>query len=151
MTRNIKKTNIILGLLVIAFFAVSITFILDLNTITVISTRPTIQIIEEGHGDTPITHGEEVSLLGCTECHFEPIFGECVDCHIPDVWLGDDDSTYFAHHDLAYTGFMDCWSSSCHDPDPNDVRYIKVDLIIDDDWMLYCEDCHNFTHQWPKP
>lgn len=152
MTRNIKKTNLILGLLVIAFFAVSLSFVLDIHTTTVISTRPSIEIIEESHGNTLITHGEEDLSLGCAECHFQPIYGECVDCHIPDYWLGDDDSTYFAHHDLSYSGFMDCWSSSCHNPDPNDVRYVKVDLVEGDDWMEFCEDCHEvMTHHWPKP
>ena len=39
---------------------------------------------------------------------------------------------------------MDCWYSECHDPDPNDIRIVKTDLVVGDDWDTYCYDkCHN--------
>ena len=150
MIRNIKKSNLILGLLVITFFTISISFVSDIQTPSLtIPTRPTIIEIEE-HLDTPITHGGWP--LGCADCHYQPIDAECTDCHTPDYWLGDDDSTYMAHHDLAYPGFIDCYSSSCHDPDPNDVRYVNTTLVEDDDWMGFCKNCHDeMTHNWPKP
>lgn len=150
MVRNIKKSNLILGLLVIVFFAVSLSFVLDVQMPSLtIPTQPTIIEIEE-HLDIPITHG--AWPLGCADCHKQPIVGECTDCHIPDYWLGDDDSIYFAHHDLAWTGFTNCWSSDCHDPEPNDIRYVNTDLIEGDDWMGFCDNCHTFlTHKWPKP
>ena len=149
MIRNIKKSNLILELLVIAFFAVSITLVLDIQTLT-IPTQPTIIEIE-GHLDTPISHGGDEWPLGCAECHYQPIDDECTDCHIPDYWIGDDDSTYFAHHDLAYSGFMDCWSSSCHNPNANDVRYVNTTLVKDGDWHEFCDNCHaDSTHDWPK-
>ncbi len=150
MIMYIKKSNLILGFLVIAFFAVSLFLVLDIQTPS--HTKPTpITIIEiEGHRDTPIHHGGWP--LGCADCHYQPIDGECTDCHIPDYWLGDDNSIYFAHHDLAYSGFMDCWSSSCHDPDPNDVRYVDTDLVEGNNWHEFCDNCHaDRTHGWPKP
>ena len=150
--RKVKKTNLILGLLVIAFFAISLSFISDIQIPpTSKSKQLIIEKIEVGHNSNiKITHG--AWPLGCADCHTQPIVGECIDCHVPDYWVGDDDSTYFAHHDLGYSGFMDCWSSSCHDPDPNDVRYVDTDLIEDDDWMAFCDNCHDImTHYWPKP
>jgi len=51
-----------------------------------------------------------------------------------------------AHHDLSYTGFMDCWSSDCHNPDPNDVRFVTTDLVDGDNataWHNYCNECHS--------
>ena len=146
MTRNIKKTNLILGLLVIAFFTVSLFLALDIQAPSrTIPERPTIVEIEE-HLGVAITHGGAEWPLACGECHTQPVYGECRDCHAPDYWIGDDDATYFAHHDPSYTGFMDCWSSDCHDPDPNDVRYVKTDLVEGDDWEawhLFCDKCHD--------
>ncbi len=151
MIRKIKKTNLILSLLVIAFFIVTLSIILELQIPTgIIPDQPNIIKIEE-HMDTPISHGGDQWPLGCAECHFEPVYGECVDCHIPDFWVGADDSVYFAHHDLSYTGFMDCWSSECHDPDPEDVRFVKGDLVEGDDWHAFCDNCHDvFLHRQPE-
>lgn len=150
MIKKIKKTNFILSLLVIAFVIVSISLILDIQTALDNTSKPTIIKIEE-HIDVQISHGGDQWPLGCAECHFEPVYGECVDCHVPDFWVGDDDSVYFAHHDLSYTGFMDCWSSECHDPDPDDVRYVKGDLVEDDDWHAFCDNCHSdFLHRLPE-
>jgi len=140
MIRTIKKSNLILALLVIAFFAVSLSLLFDVQTI-IIPEEPTIIEIKE-HFENPISHGGDEWPLECAECHTQPIDGECIDCHIPDYWLGEDNATYFAHHDLAYSGFMDCWSSSCHDPEPNDVRYVKTDLVEDGDWHKFCDECH---------
>ena len=151
MVQKIKKTNLILGLLVIAFFIVSLSITFEIQTPSIFkSEQPTIIVIEE-HRDTPISHGGDQWPLGCAECHFEPVYGECIDCHVPDFWVGDDDSVYFAHHDQGYTGFVDCWSSSpCHDQDPEDVRYVKGDLVEGDDWHAYCKECHNdFLHRQP--
>lgn len=149
MIRKIKKTNIILSLLVIAFIIVSLSLILEMQSTLEDTSKPTIIEIEE-HIDTQISHGGEQWELGCAECHFEPVYGECVDCHVPDFWVGDDNSVYFAHHDLSYTGFMDCWSSQCHDPDPEDVRYVNGDLVEGDDWHGFCDNCHtNFLHRDP--
>ena len=156
MIRKIKKTNFILSLLVIAFFIVSLSLILEMQIPSeIIPDQPTIIEIEE-HIDVQISHGGDQWPLGCAECHFEPVYGECVDCHVPDYWVGDDDSVYFAHHDLAYTGFKDCWSSKpCHAPDPEDVRYVEGDLVVDDDWHSYCggdTGCHQeFLHRQPEP
>lgn len=139
MKRKIRKSSLILRLLVIAFFAVSLSYALDITPYN-ISPRPPIEI--EEHIDVPITHGGDQWPYSCTKCHYEPVYGECSDCHIPDYWIGEDDNTYMAHHDLSYTGFMDCWSSECHDPDPNDVRFVKTDLVEGDDWHLFCDRCH---------
>ena len=149
MIQKIKKTNFILSLLVIAFIIVSFSLIMEMQATLEETSKPTIIEIDE-HIDTQISHGGDQWPLGCAECHFEPIYGECVDCHVPDFWVGDDDSVYFAHHDLSYTGFMDCWSTDCHNPDPNDVRYVTGDLIIDGDWHGFCDDCHkDFLHRQP--
>ena len=142
MIRKIKKTNLTLGLLIIAFFIVTLSLALEIQTSSTIIPEPPTIIDIEGHSDTVITHGGDQWPLGCEKCHFEPIYGECTECHIPDYWVGEDDATYHAHHDLSYTGFMDCWSSECHDPDPNDVRYVKTDLIKDNDWHEFCDNCH---------
>ena len=150
MIKNIKKTNLVLSLLFIAFFIVTLSLSQEIqNTSFNKPEKPTIIDIED-HGGTSISHGAEQWALACNECHFESVFGECTDCHIPDFWLGDDDATYFAHHDLSYTGFMDCWSSDCHDPDPFDVRYVKTDLVEDGDWHTFCDKCHSDSdHIWP--
>ena len=139
MKREIRKSNLILRLLVIAFFAVSLSYAIDI-TPNNISQLPPIEI--EGHLDVPIAHGGDQWPYSCTKCHYEPVYGECSDCHIPDYWIGEDNATYMAHHDLSYTGFMDCWSSDCHNPDPNDVRFVKTDLVIGDDWHEFCDRCH---------
>jgi len=142
MKKNIKKSNLILNLLVIAFFTVSISYIIDLNS-NGITPQPPIEI--EEHLDVPITHGDDLWPYSCSKCHYEPVMGECTDCHIPDYWIGENNSTYHAHHDLSYTGFMDCWSADCHDPDPNDVRFVKTDLVEGDDedaWHEFCDTCH---------
>ncbi|UCD13406.1 MAG: hypothetical protein JSW60_07575 [Thermoplasmatales archaeon] len=147
-----KKSNLILGLLAIAFFIISLSLVLDIQTPSpTIPTPPTIIEIEE-HRNASITHGGDEWPLGCVDCHYQPIDGECTDCHIPDYWLGDDDATYFAHHDLSYSGFMDCWSPDCHNPEPNDVRYVDTDLVEGDNWHEYCDTCHDdSTHDWPTP
>ncbi len=155
MIKNLKKSDLILGLLVIAFFIVSLSLIFTIQTSAPsIPNGPIIIEIEE-HSDILITHGSELYPLGCAECHFEPVYGECTDCHIPDYWVGVNNATYNAHHDLSYTGFIDCWSSSCHNPDPNDVRYVDTDLVDGDTmeaWHTFCDDCHpDSTHLWPKP
>jgi len=153
MIRNIKKSNLILGLLVIAFFAVSLSFVLDIQTPSpTIPTQPTIVEIEESHSfDTPITHGGLPS--GCDDCHTQPVDMECTECHTPDYWVGDKDLTYFPHHSLDYSGFNNCWSNSCHAPNLNDVRYVNMDLVKDGNWMGFCDNCHasGMTHNWPKP
>ena len=143
MIRIIKKTDLILGLLVVAFFIVTASLFLEMQTTSILTPdQPTIIEIE-GHRETIISHGGGSQWpLGCAECHFEPVIGDCIDCHAPDYWIGGDNSVYFAHHDLSYTGFMDCWSSECHDPDPLDVRYVKGDLVEGDDWHAFCDDCH---------
>lgn len=149
MIRNIKKSNLILRLLVIAFFAVSISYFLDVTPS--ISPQPPIEI--EGHLDVPIAHGGDQWPYNCAGCHYEPVIGECTDCHTPDYWVGDNNATYNAHHDLSYTGFVDCWSEDCHDPDPNDVRFVKTDLVIGNDaeaWHIFCNRCHDGgTHELP--
>jgi len=151
MIRKIKKTNFILSLLVIAFFIVSLSLILEMQIPSkIIPDQPTIIEIEE-HIDVQISHGGDQWPLGCAECHFEPVYGECEDCHIPDFWVGEDDSIYHAHHDPAYTGFSDCWDVNCHNADPEDVRYVKGDLVVDDDWHGYCDDCHEiYLHGQPE-
>ena len=148
MMWKIKKTNLTLGLLVIAFFIVTLSLVLEIQTSAPVESEPpTVTEIEE-HRDILITHGGDDWPLGCSECHFEPIYGECTECHVPDYWVGEDDSTYHAHHDLSYTGFMDCKSSECHDPDPNDVRFVKTDLVVDNDWHDFCDKCHaNGAHE----
>ncbi|KYK30500.1 MAG: hypothetical protein AYK22_03675 [Thermoplasmatales archaeon SG8-52-3] len=140
MKKKIKKSSLILKLLVIAFFAVSISYALDISPYT-ISPQPPIEI--EEHTDVPITHGGDQWPYSCTKCHYEPLYGECTDCHTPDYWIGDDDGTYMAHHDLSYTGFIDCWSVDCHNPDPNDVRFVETDLVEGDDWHEFCDNCHD--------
>lgn len=148
--KKIRKSSFILCLLFIFFFAVSISLLFETQTSP--HSKPSDIIEIENHRDNLISHGGTSIEVGCADCHYQPIDGECTDCHSPDHWLGDDNSIYFAHHDLAYSGFMDCWSSSCHDPEPNDVRYVKVDLVEGDDWHGYCDGCHDGrTHQWPKP
>jgi hypothetical protein len=143
MVGKIKKSNLILGLLFISFLIVSLSLILEISTPVEIEPEPPIIIEIKEHENAQITHGGDEWPLGCADCHYTPIDGECTDCHIPDYWLGDDDGTYFAHHDLSYTGFMDCWSSDCHNPNPNDTRYVVIDLVQDDDWHLYCDECHD--------
>ena len=136
-----------------AFFIVSISLILEMQPTSIFTPdQPTIIIIEE-HRETPISHAGDYGPYSCEKCHFEPVSGECVDCHVPDYWIGDDNSIYFAHHDLAYTGFMDCWDSNCHNPDPEYVRYVTVDIVEGNDkdaWHIFCEICHDTTHDPPE-
>ena len=148
--RKMKKSNLVLSLLFISFIIVSSSLIFDIESP---SDKPPSEIIEiDEHKDNVISHAGGDWELQCADCHYKSIDGECTDCHTPDYWLGDDDGTYFAHHDLSYSGFMDCWSSDCHDPEPNDVRYVKTDLVEGDDWHTYCDECHDGrNHQWPKP
>lgn len=147
MIRNIKKSNLILGLLVIAFFTVSLSLVLDIQTSTpAVPTQPTIIEIQE-HRNVPITHGGDQWPYNCSTCHTEPVYGECTDpsCHPSlDYWVGDNDATYFAHHDSSYTGFTDCVSIDCHGhyPNPNDVRYVETGLVKNNDWHTYCNGCH---------
>ena len=155
MIINVKKYNMILGLLVIAFFIVSLSLTYNIQSyVPTIPDGPIIIEIEE-HSDILITHGSGQWPLGCAECHFKPVYGECTDCHIPDFWVGENNATYNAHHDLSYGGFRDCWSTECHNPDPNDVRYVDTDLVDGDTmeaWHLFCSGCHDDrTHYWPKP
>jgi hypothetical protein len=157
MMRNTKKLNLILGLLLIAFFVISASLIFDMLPVTTKPKPPIIKI--EGHRDAPITHGQPGEAVGCADCHYAAVYGECTDsvCHpSPDYMIGDNNTIYFAHHDLSYSGFMDCWSSDCHDPgtveDPLDVRYVKGDLVEGDtwqEWHLYCETCHPNVHSTP--
>jgi len=160
MIRDTKKSSFILGLLIIAFFAVSLSLVIDMSSITV-PPKPPVDVIE-GHRDVFVTHGTSVGVdsLGCADCHYGPVHGDCTDdvCHpSPDYWLGDNNSIYFSHHDLAYSGSeLDCWSSECHDPgtdeDPYDIRYVKEDLVGGDtwqDWHVYCETCHLNVHSMP--
>lgn len=147
MIRNIKKSNMILVLLFTAFFIVSLSLTINIQTSApAIPNEPIIIEIKE-HSDILITHGSGQWPLGCAKCHFGPVYGECTDCHIPDIWIGAYNNTYNAHHDLSYTGFKDCWSSDCHNPDPNDTRYINASLVKDDTyqaWHAFCyEKCHN--------
>ena len=154
MVPKIEKTNLILTLLVIAFFIVSISLIFDLEAHSInTSKEPKIIEIEE-HQDTKISHGGDQWPLGCAECHTEPVYGDCSvpECHpSPDYMVGDDDSIYFPHHDPGYPDFKDCWSSDCHDPDPEDVRYVKGDLVDGDSWQAwhdFCTNCHSeFLHR----
>lgn len=150
MVRKIEKTNIILVLLVIAFFSIVISLILDLEAHSITPNKPIIIEIEE-HQDTKISHGGDQWPLNCEQCHTEPVYGDCSlpECHpSPDYMVGDDDSIYFAHHDPGYPDFKDCGDQECHDTVSDDIRYVKGDLITDGDWHTYCENCHeNYLHR----
>ncbi|KYK32079.1 MAG: hypothetical protein AYK22_00535 [Thermoplasmatales archaeon SG8-52-3] len=141
MKKIIRISSLILRSLVIAFFAVSIFYAIDINPDT-ISPQPLIEI--EKYTNVPKTHGDDQSY-NCSKCHYEPLYAECTDCHIPDYWIGDDDGTYMAHHDLSYNGFIDCWSVDCHNPpNPNDIRFVKTNLLDGGDWQEFCyTKCHN--------
>jgi hypothetical protein len=147
--KKIRKSSLILSLLFIFFLAISLSLIFEIQTVPHKTPSEIIEI--ENHRDNLISHGGGDWELKCADCHYQPIDGVCTDCHTPDYWLGVDDGTYFAHHDLSYSGFMDCWSSDCHDPDPNDVRYVITDLVEGDDWHGYCDECHDGrSHTLPE-
>ncbi len=155
--RNIKKSNLIFVILLMAFIVVLISFVLDYNQISSLTSEvPSSSTMEiRGHNIQSISHSGWGPDLGCANCHLDPIDNStiCTDlCHYSGGMANSPDliinygtvgkNVTLPHHNETRPGFNNCLSISCHeDPShPDDARYII--------WYTpdhnFCGNCHNF-------
>lgn len=108
--------------------------------------QPRKPIVIKEHEGILIAHGQLIDpTSGCAKCHSEPIVASCTDCH-PSPPTTVKSNIAFPHHDTDPGGPPDnCQSSSCHDGNANDARYVKVLEAT----HSYCQTCHTLTHSPP--
>ena len=173
MKTRIRKSDAILGILVVAFMVVSVSFVFGAENPLLLSldaTEPSVIEIKETHGNKPISHG--APGVGCADCHLD-ILSEykimdggpnhnrtwcTVLCHYDGgmamelpIMFGNattpSGNVTMPHHleDDVRLGFNSCLSSRCHeDPaNPDDMRYAILPLEEGHDLCVFC---HAFTH-----
>jgi hypothetical protein len=155
---NIKKSDLILGVLIIVFFIVLVTFIFDtsLHESFIIGLDvPQSSIIDiKDHEMERISHF--AGSKTCSVCHSDQInndtictlichkVGGIASGHIPiQTWIGNGSSgtILFQHHPNGTIPFG-CLSAECHeDPvEPDDARYALMQNANHE----YCDICHDF-------
>ena len=174
MKTRIRKSDAILGILVVAFMVVSVSFVFGFDSPLLLSldtTEPSIIEIKETHGNKPISHG--APGVGCADCHLD-VLSEykimdntsqyyertwcTVLCHydggmameLPLVFgnaTSPGGNVTMPHHleDDVRPGFNSCLSSSCHeDPDHQDDMRYAIAPL--EEGHDLCILCHSFTH-----
>ena len=129
-----KKNNILkgAGVLLIAAVMVLSTGVVMANTFGIQSQESRIRLSELG--------AEHISRSGNMEKGGAP-FDTLLFENFDDTWVGSPPAP------VGWTQY--CTNINAEIWQPNDVRYVTTDLVQDDDWHLFCDECHDDSTHTP--
>ncbi len=143
MQTKIKKSNMILGILLMSFALVLASFVFEFGNTALFSETPSPStLVIREHNNQPIQHATFGADLGCANCHLDAIDNDtlCIDlCHydggmaleppiILDLGLPGGNVS-IPHHNQTWIGlggWSSCLSRTCHEDtsQPDDARYV---------------------------
>jgi hypothetical protein len=163
MKQKVRKSNVMLGILIAVFAVLSVSFVIEFagpSLMSLTTSDPTIMEIRD-HESAPISHF--ASNRTCATCHSDAINNEsiCKDlCHKAGgmaasklaltsfTGVNSSGTVNLTHHkDGPGAWALGCLYSGCHE-DPvqtDDARYAQA--VGEPTKHEYCDNCHlNFFH-----